>query len=114
MGAVLVVETVAFTSPFRRRDVRDLSHRLRDLAGSGERRLVLDLTGAVDADEGSVVLMLLGLRSELVRRSCRLVVAAPKALAASLTITLRLDDVIGAAPSLAEAVEEVQRVAAAP
>lgn len=102
------VETIAFTASLRRRDLRALSGRLRDAADAGQRRLVLDLTGADDVNEGPLTLMLLGLRSELLRRSCRLVVAAEDGVAQRLAVSLRLDEVIGAAPSLVAALEQVR------
>jgi hypothetical protein len=102
------VETIAVSAPLRRRDLRELSGRLRNAADAGQRRLVLDLTGADAVNEGPLILMLLGLRSELQRRSCRLVVAADEVVAQRLCTSLRLDDVIGAASSLEDARDQVR------
>jgi hypothetical protein len=101
------IAAIALTAPFRRRDARELSRRVRSGADTGQRRFVLDLTGAGAVNEGPLILMLLGLRSELERRSCRLVVAAEDGLAERLSTSLRLDEVIGAAPSLEEALDQL-------
>jgi hypothetical protein len=101
------IEAIALTAPFRRSDARDVSRRVRGAADAGQHRLVLDLTEAGAVDEGPLMLMLLGLRSELERRSCRLVVAAEDGVAQRLSTSLRLDGVIGAAPSLEEALAQV-------
>jgi hypothetical protein len=101
------VVAITLTTTFRRGDARDVSRRVREGVGAGYRRFLLDLVEATTVNEGVLVLMLLGLRSELHRRSGRLVVAAECELAERLGTSLRLDDVIGAAPSLDDAIDEL-------
>jgi hypothetical protein len=98
------VVAITVTSAFRRRDASEVSRCVRDGVDAGERRFVLDISGAETVNEGLLVLTLLGLRSELQRRSGRLVVAARSGLARRLGTRLRLDDLIDAAPSRDEAI----------
>ena len=95
---------MAFGPAFRRSDAREVGRRVRDGAASGARAFVVDLTRATVISEAHLVLALLGLRSELERRSARLVVAAERPLARRIGTSLRFDAVLGAASSREQAI----------
>jgi hypothetical protein len=101
------VVAITVTNAFRRRDAQEVSRCVRAGVDAGERRFVLDISDADTVNEGLLILTLLGLRSELHRRSGRLVVAARSGLARRLGSRLRLDDLIDAASSRDEAIDKL-------
>ena len=101
------VSVIAFAPSFDRSDARSLLRCVRDGAAAGEQRFVVDLMRARYVNEGSLCLALLGLRSDLRRRSGRLVIAADRGLALRLARSLRLDEVVDAASSLEDALSRV-------